>query len=333
MYRPGADRVLKYAYSQPLPWELSLRNVLATFGLADFRARISGLSLGLGDSYHLEVETPPEVRLARARLFGSYVDRAGTSRVTVGLAEGGDAPAVNLHAARPAQDDLEAAEQAARIAALPWYRRMCRRLPPLEVREDPLEQAAAGRPSPVQRSDRGFAVVSFRPMLAGTFLAATVTSVLATALLVGARSRLAELDGQVGSAVLLALPILAAGYLVRLGEHAFATRLLRGVRSAALLVGVCSLVVAALLGAGFVDRPPRPPGSLAGTRPTHGDVRCTEVTPPAPALRVPEGMQLAVDIATIVAAAATVVLLLGLVRTWGAPRAGRQEDLPDDDLV
>jgi hypothetical protein len=335
-YEPGVETVLKYSYSQPLPWARSLRNVAATFGLADFRSELGQLSLGLGDSYHIEIAAPDEVRLARARLFGSYVDSCSAGRVNIAIAEDGDNPVVDLHARRPSAATLKLAEEYRDKA---WHRRMFRRRPknaPLPT--DPLQAAIAVAPSTVARSDRGFAHVDFRLRVSGPFLAAVVTSLLTCALLLGARSRLVEIDGQIGAAVLLALPVVAAGYLTRPGEHAFATRLLGGVRFAALVVGVCSLLVAAILGGGFVDRPQLQPPlyRCAVTSSGKGVTRHVDCTPSgmmAPHATVPRDVRRAVDWATYVACGFTGLLLIGLLRSWTWPTVRLQREPGHDDHI
>jgi hypothetical protein len=337
-YEPGVETVLKYSYSQPLPWRLSARNVAAIFGLADFRSDLTRLALGYAESYHIEVEAPEDVRLARARLFGSYVNSSGTDRVYVAIAEDGDNPVVDLHAKRPTGETLRLAEE---YKAKPWWKRMFTRKPgAAPLPPDPLAAAAAGEPTPVARSDRGFAQVSFRPRLSGPFIAAVVTSVLTSVLLIGARTRLPELDGQVGSAVLLALPVLAAGYLTRPGEHAFATRLLGGVRAATLLVGICSLIVAGILGGGFIDKA-QPSLARTTCTPANNDhrlgrareLRCVSDRQTVSAATVPDGVRHAVDGATLVAVVLSGLLFIGLLRTWLWPTVRLQKDPDDDDVI
>jgi hypothetical protein len=338
VYEPGVETVLKYSYSQPLPWKLSLRNLAATLGLADFRSDLSRLALGYAESYHIEIEAPEDVRLTRARLFGSYVDSSNTGRVTVAITEDGDNPVVDLHARRPTAATLKLAED---YKAKPAWKRVFTRKPGVApLPPQPLAAADAAQPTPVARSDRGFAQVSFRPRVSGPFIAAVVVSALTSALLIGARTRLPELDGQVGSAVLLALPVLAAGYLTRPGEHAFATRLLGGVRGATLVVGICSLVVAAILGGGYIDKPQPSPAAmtcapadghhrLAGAR----DLRCLSARQTVPEAKVPNAVRNVVDLATIISVVLSGILVVGLLRTWTWPTVRLQKDVDDDDVI
>lgn len=337
-YKPGAETVLKYSYSERLPWKLSLRNLAATFGLADFRSELVRLGLGYGESYHVEVDAPEEVRLARARLFGSYVASSGTDRVYVAIAEDGDNPVVDLHGKRPTAATLRLAEE---YKAKPWWKRAVQRKPgAAPLPKDPRAAADASTRTQVARSDRGFAEIAFRPRISGSFIAAVITSVLTSALLIGVRDRLPQLDGGVGSAVLLALPVLAAGYLTRSGEHAFATRLLAGVRFSTLVVGICSLAVAAVLGGGFIDTAQRAPARLtcAAAKPSQRLARSTELRCVAdrqapPKKTVPRDVRRVVDGATITASALSVILLLGLLRTWLWPTVRLPKDHDDDDVI
>ncbi|MGH2968855.1 MAG: hypothetical protein ACRDK0_07300, partial [Solirubrobacteraceae bacterium] len=67
-----------------------------------------------------------------------------------------------------------------------------------------------------------------------------------SAILLGVFSpRLAQLDGQTTSAILLVIPALLFGYLARPGEHAIATRLLVGVRLLGLIAAVAAVAGAA----------------------------------------------------------------------------------------
>jgi hypothetical protein len=306
-YRPGEYEVLKYSYSRPLPWKRSVANFAARFGWRDFETGLRGLPLGLSESYHLQIEAPDEVVLSRARLSGAYVhavseDEEGEQgeqdadpcHVNVALDEDGDSPVVNLHGRRPSQRVLDAA---AGFTARGRLRRRHEKPPALP--DDPLKAARAVRPTKTERDDRGFAILRFRSRPAWTFVGALATSALATTLLLVARPRLAEMNGEAGSAILLALPLLASGYLGRPGEHAFATRLLVGVRVTALLVGVSALVVAGILAGGFVEDP------LLG--------------PPT----VPDDVQRVADLATLSAVIATSVLLVGFLRTTLSPTSPR----------
>jgi hypothetical protein len=121
---------------------------------------------------------------------------------------------------------------------------------------DYLDAASGATSTATERADQGYGKVWFRLDPDGTFFAATAVSCLIALLLVGATVRLRELDRQTGAALLLTLPVLALGYLARSGEHSFTTRLLVGIRVAALVIGACSLVVAWILAGGVVENRP-----------------------------------------------------------------------------
>ena len=50
-YEAGVERVVKYSYSLPLPWKLSVRNLTAYLGLTDFAQQLTDLPIGFGASY------------------------------------------------------------------------------------------------------------------------------------------------------------------------------------------------------------------------------------------------------------------------------------------
>jgi hypothetical protein len=324
VYEPGAEVVYRYSYCKPLPWENKGRKRLAAmFGYSDARGGYRGLSLGWSASYHLEIEAPAEVDLVRARLYGSYVREPGKQPVPALIGEDGDSPVIDLHARRPTEQAFKTGDPAhppSRPPMLPTVSGMQTTAAALAVAEQ-------GAPTPVDRSDRGYATFRFRPDPMGTFFATTVVSCLTALLLVTARTRLPELDGQISSALLLALPVLALGYLTRPGEHSFATRLLRGIRGAALLVGICSLLVAAVLGGGFIHSQRAPvPTYVCASSPTHDmDLRCSARRALSEAAVVPVGVKVVVDAATIVASFFAVVLLGGWASTrWRS--SGRLSD-------
>jgi len=257
------------------------------------------------------------VRLTLGRLYGSYVGSEGKRRITVGIAEDGDNPTIDLHARRPREAVLTAAQNFGR---LPWFKRLLRLKRPIaEDPSDALQAVRAHRPTDVQRSDRGFADVHFRPRVAAV-APLTATSVLAAVGLLFVRPRLDEVDDQTISAVLLALPIATASFLARPGEHAIAARLLRGFRITAVLVGVCALFVAAILGLGFVDKPA---ANAFDCRPARGPnaVRAQRVCTPLEQRRpqISESVQLTADVATALAAGIAALMFAGSVRIGLAP--------------
>lgn len=288
VYRAGEERVLTYSHCQPLRWTSSWRNVLALAAWADMEQGLRSLRIGYGASYHLTVDAPADVRIARGRLYGRYAV-GGDRAVTLRIAQDGASPAIDLHARRPSAGELAAAAGAPAIAPAP------------APGADLVAAIAARRPSPARRSDVGFAEVRVRPSLASV-LPLTAVAVLTAVALLLVRGRLELVDGQTISAVLLAAPIVAASALARPGGHAFAGHVLRGLRGLALLAGVCALLVAALLGLGLVERAPAPdcvPGALDDC---------------VPRAEVPAAAQRVADVATWTAVGVAVLMLVGTLR-------------------
>jgi hypothetical protein len=322
VYEPGGEVVYRYTYCKPLPWERPRHNrFLALFGYADARGGYRNLALGRSASYHLEVEAPAEVRLTRARLYGVYDQPPGQAPITALIGEDGDSPVIDIHARRPTAEAFALADPMHPPSRPPLLALPAQDATPKAA----VEAARRGAATAVSRSDRGYATLRFRPEPFGTFLATTVVSFLTALLLIAARTRLPELDGQISAALLLALPVLALGYLTRAGEHQFATRLLRGVRVAALAVGMCSLLVAGVLGGGFIHHPPaQPPDYLCSRLPAGRGagspgltLRCVAQATPAGAASVPAGVEVVVDVATSLATLLALVLLVGWVSTYG----------------
>jgi hypothetical protein len=248
-YYPETEVVYRYTYSRPLLSKDSwYTRAAAVLGLVDTTMKHPDLSLGWSHSYHFEVDAPAEVRITRARLWQREREDGHGKHGRALLAEAGGSPVVALHARRPTEDaikDGQAANPDVRPPVLPE--------PPEKANAVQLLDAARrSQATPSDRADTGYARVRLRLDPAGTFFVATVVSCITALLLVGARPRLVRLDGQTAAALLLALPILTLGYLTRPGEHSLATRLLSIIRLAALVVGICSLLVAAILAGGFV---------------------------------------------------------------------------------
>jgi len=247
-YGPGDESVYRYTYLAASPEDEPLR------ARARQRLRFDDLTLdhsrrpfGRSNSYHLEVEAPPEVEIPRATLHGNYRNDAG-HRVTLLIAETGGTHVIDLQARRPTKEVLNRdppEDPTTRPPELPS-------LPESTSTQALNEAAAEAEPTPTARDDRGDASIWFRLEPSGTFLVATVVSCLTALLLIAVIVRLRELEGQTGAALLLALPGLTLGYMTKPGEHSFTTRLLGGVRVAALVVGLCSLWVAWILAGGFI---------------------------------------------------------------------------------
>lgn len=95
------------------------------------------------------------------------------------------------------------------------------------------------------------AVVTFRVERRGFLSLAALSTALVAAMLwcfVGTHDQIGDDGREVAGAVLLVVPAVLIAFVVRVGEHALATRLLSGVRMAVLLAGMCSVAAAAALG-------------------------------------------------------------------------------------
>jgi hypothetical protein len=106
--------------------------------------------------------------------------------------------------------------------------------------------------SDVPYGSAGKVSVLLRAQRAGFLRAALTTTVLTAGLLIACRIALGSIADDFGPAVtlLLVVPALLAAYLVRPGEHALVTTLLRGVRMMVLVSGSCAVAAAAILVAG-----------------------------------------------------------------------------------
>jgi hypothetical protein len=199
---------------------------------------------------------------------------------------------------------------------------------------DPTRDSAQRRAELLQcRQDTAEVVLRLRPRPAPVMVPVTVASALTTGLLWMALARLGELDGQTSAALLLLFPAVLAAFLARAGEHAFATRLLTGVRWTTLLVAACALVAVGVIGGGFVRDDSRARASAitcmprnAGTGKPRRAFRMVRLTcrahPPARA-PVADGARDAVLAGALAASGLTAVLLAGLVRTSATSRRRR----------
>jgi hypothetical protein len=322
VYRPGEELVYRYTYSEPLPGYKGKMRALIWLGLADLPARFERLSLGWSASYHFEVDAPPDVRLPRVRLWGTYAPPQGPA-VTALIAEDGDRPVVDLHARRPSTAALGEPNPSKPASRPPVF-------PSLTAGASSAEAVTAaekGQATRVERFDHGYAEVRFRVPASGTFLAAAVVSLLTALLLLAARTRLPELDGQISATLLLALPVLALGYLTRPGEHSVATQLLAGIRALALLVGACALLVAGILGGGFLHHTAQAAPAYRCTSfegapakaPAITSLSCAPNTPAQRLTTIPRGPHLLVDLATWIAVGFTAVLCLGWASSQWRP--------------
>ncbi|MGO9487815.1 MAG: hypothetical protein ACLQBB_02160, partial [Solirubrobacteraceae bacterium] len=299
-----------------------------SLGLKDARTIHKRLSLGWSRSYHFEVDAPAEIRVPAVRLRAQYIE---TGKQLALIGEAGEAPVIDVYARRPTEQVLagpEAPNPKTRPPVLP------------DAGDDGsasalLALAHSSRPTAVNRADQGTGEVKMRLDPYGTFLVAVIISTLTAVLLLFARPRLAQLDGQTAAALLLALPVLTLGYLTRPGEHALATRLLTGVRLGALIVGICSLLVAGLLAGGFVhtgdsgspgyrcqasvdDLPvkPSPHHTWKETQdPDEPELTCVNTPTAGSNATVPRNAQHIANGATIAASAIAALLILGWLST------------------
>ena len=332
-YRPESEVVYRYSYCLSLKRSDGLRDrIAAVLGLKDITMFHRRLSLGWSHSYHFEVNAVAEVRIPCARLWARYGPRPEPDRERALIAEAGGSPVIDLPARRPTAQAFASGE-----AADPKTRPPV--LPPLSEHATPsdlLDAANEARSTPTDRADQGEAEIRMRLDPAGTFFVAMVVSCLTAVLLCGARPRLARLDGQTAAALLLALPILTLGYLTRPGEHSLATRLLSGIRVIALLVGICSLIVAAILAGGFVEhKSAKGPGYSCESRiddlPVHRGphatwrqtadpdvtkLRCRTALVAASKTRLAPAAQHVANAACSIAVVLAVLLLIGWFSTW-----------------
>ena len=109
-----------------------------------------------------------------------------------------------------------------------------RRTPPTQ-RDDTIAEGGGKErvhlvPARAHRQGRNRLTVKLRPQRGGVIVAYTATALLAAAELLLGRPHVREIEPQTGSALLLLLPTLIAAFLIRPGEHTFASRMLVGVR-------------------------------------------------------------------------------------------------------
>ena len=251
-YEPGADRLIKAEWDIPNYWRGTgdrarirrwIHSGLASVGWVDKRQNIPDLQIGWARSTHVEVVAPEDVELSSVRLEADQcvVENGEEQRVT-SERRVFDKPRTTINVAP-------------RI-----------RFSPFEA--DPELRADMAQELLQARGDKASIEVQFRSPASGVLMAATVASCMLTMLLWVAGEHLASLDRQTYSAVLLVFPAILAAYLLRPGEHAFARRLLVGVRLCGLGVAVCSVAVSALLGVAQLERemPPESGQPRAGTR-------------------------------------------------------------------
>jgi hypothetical protein len=340
-YAPGRDRLIKLAFDTPHYWHGEQpgwgdrwRGALASLGLADKEQKFQRISIGLARGTHFQLNAPPSVDLAEAWIDVSQYDpdRGGVEPI----------PRRQVVYDRP-RAELNVSPRAAYDPDRP--------LVP-EDPDDPDDPAnVAYRHFVSCRHDIADIQVRLCPYARDVFAGAMVICLLTTPLLWLVDRRLVELDGQTSAALLLALPAILAAYLARPGEHAFAARLVFGVRVTALVVGACALGVAAIIGAGGIREAaaaPPPKGSIvrcAAKNQVTGvtgepdirlhALRCTVPatrTPGKPKAKADSTAQILVTALALLATFGTLLLIAGFARTLYGDLQRRNKELEEFDL-
>ncbi len=244
-YQPGVDRLLKAEWDVPAYWvggqgaPRHVQSWLAAIGWADKRQTIPSIQIGYARSTHVEVAAPDDVEMTAVSLKAEQYDpRHATRGLVTSVRTVFNKPRATINIAPRVQ------------------------VSPLDSNETRREQAM--KTLLQARSDEARVEIRFRSPASGVLLAAMTASAMLAVLIWVASAHLTSLDRQTFSAVLLVFPAILAAYLLRPGEHAFARRLLAGVRLCGLGVAVCSVVVSALLGVAALTEPHVP---VAGATP------------------------------------------------------------------
>ena len=245
-YTPGADRVLKMEHDSPQAWDsvrskyvvsrVALR-VLASLSLVDKHQGFHDLPIGWAQSTHLEFEPPEDVNLGVARLDCEQWDARRSEPLYVARRQVvSGQPAVDLDVRPRVEMDPHEPDDA--------------------KRNEMLKNLLAAR------QDKAEVLLRLGPSISNVVTPSVIASVATVAVLWLALARLGDLDGETSAALLLLFPATAAAFLARPGEHAFATRLLKGVRWSAALVAVCAVVTVGVISGGLI-RPEPPPRDRA----------------------------------------------------------------------
>lgn len=331
-YEPGRDRILKLAFDTPQlwhgeepDWRERWRSLRASLGLADKSQQFEELPIGLARGNHFQLNAPPGVKLAEAWIdvWQHYPDPTG------------DVISRNEQASPREQSVFDRPRAELNVSPRAVYDPD---LPDLPDEGEAARRTAYGDLL-AGMADKANLHVRFIPRASDVFAGALVTCVLTIPLLWVVDRRLIQLDGQTSAALLLALPAILAAFLARPGEHAFAARLIFGVRLTALVVGTCALGVAAVIGAGGIREGSPAPARSATAVPCGG--RGFARLPPAPGwartvvCRTPTRShvhanataQRSVTGLAVIATLGTVLLLVGFVRTLLADYDRRNREI------
>lgn len=315
-YRPGVDRLLKAEWDVPAYWiggqgvRRHVQSWLAAISWADKRQIIPSLQIGYARSTHVEVAAPEGVEMTAVSLEAEQYDADHPTHGPVTTAR----TVFN--------------KPRATINIAP------------RVRFSPLDPDGARREHATQallqaRGDEARVEIRFRSPASGVLVAATTASGMLAVLIWVASAHLASLDRQTFSAVLLVFPAILAAYLLRPDEHAFARRLLTGVRLCGLGVAVCSVVVSALLGVAALTEPrtrsvEASPGAEQITCSLRGgsvdldaqrvrlprSARCSVGAPAGAQLQANRSTRTWIERIAKVASGLTAVMVFGWLRTW-----------------
>lgn len=315
-YVPGAHHVYELQWSHRFVWTLAgvgggMRALAASLGIVSKALRLEDLPIGWARSTHFEFLPPEDVRCVETVLATKQYDPEVGGPIEI------------------ARRRVVAGDSQPTVS--------------VPIRDTVTPVAC--------RADVGTVSLRMRPRRSGTFMAIATVAFITTALLFVMAERLARLDAESSSAIMLVLPALLAAFLARSGEHAIASRLLVGVRLLGLFVAALAIVAAVLIGVGELrvaadsEASPTAECAVEGMAPralarrgTLIRVRFPELGtvgvrcwPPEPQeQRANAGIQTTFMVLFWASFGATVVLLVGIASTTGAAyRASRRD--PEDN--
>lgn len=319
VYEPGVHRIVKMEHDAPMAWESESskyaasrvgQRVLASLSLKDKATGVSGLDIGWARSTHVEFDSPEQVDLSTALMRCKQWDATVQNHVEV-----------DLGPTDPGQPAVDICVQ-----------------PRVEV--DPRDPDDGRRRQMLRdlllsRQDTARVRWYLRPSISSVTIPAAIASVATTAVLWMVHYRLGELDGETSVSLLLLFPAVAAVLFARPGEHAYATRLLKGVRWSAAIVAACALVAIAAISGGFIRNDGASGGSAViecETRSVTGDpvravrarsLDCVEHRRRASEPQVRDDTRTVVTWVTRIATLVTIVIVLAMFLTYGNVRRRR----------